>query len=152
MKQLLLSVLSLTVISGCGPTQPKLDGGVHVSGTLFLSGSPLEGAAISFHPEGGTGQTSAAFSGADGKFTVTTKLPGDGMMPGNYIVTVIKTEDKSPPMTEEERDRYASTHGGNYPEAVIEYVTDRKYSNPKTSDLKVTVPAGGSKDLRIDVP
>lgn len=81
------AILSL---SGCGgvsrPTcQP-------VSGVVLIQGKPAEGVCVSFHPlaaDSGNTIPATGKTGKDGKFELSSFLPGDGAPPGEYSVTII---------------------------------------------------------------
>ena len=90
-------LLSLMIMAGCG----KSDGNFYVTGTVTQGGQPLEGASVVFMPEsmagGSTGAEGASGrTDAAGKFVLTTSTgkEGSGTKPGNYRVTVTKTEMK----------------------------------------------------------
>jgi hypothetical protein len=80
----------IIVLLGCGEnsTSKTL---YPVSGEVFYKGKPAEGCKISFTPKSGIGQDlgwpSFAEVGKDGKFTVTTNQPNDGMPEGEYGVS-----------------------------------------------------------------
>ncbi|MCS7306512.1 MAG: carboxypeptidase-like regulatory domain-containing protein [Thermoguttaceae bacterium] len=113
----------LACLAGCG----KKENLVSVSGTVLLDGKPLNGAVVTFHPVKG-GPTGHAKTDASGRFTVMTGTLG-GIKPGEYIVTVQKTEEltRTDPLAPEK------------PPALL---TPVKYANVKTSPLKYTAPGG----------
>ena len=76
-------VLALaSVVIGCGQPSPY----VKVQGTVTLDGKPLESGVVQFHPP--AGQVAAGEIGPGGAFTLTTRSPGDGVLPGTYQATV----------------------------------------------------------------
>jgi len=83
-----LAALGLLALVGCGGKP----GPVPVQGTVLLDGKPLEGATVSFVPEGGTGRSASGFTDKDGVFHLMTTNPNDGAVPGNYRVTVTKAD------------------------------------------------------------
>jgi hypothetical protein len=70
--------------SGCG----SKDGLVKVEGVVTLDGKPLEGAMVTFYPEG-SGHFANGMTDKSGAFTLTSYQPGDGATPGDYKVTVV---------------------------------------------------------------
>lgn len=70
------------VVVGCSPPSPY----VKVQGTVTLDGKPLESGVVQFHPP--AGQVAAGEIGPGGAFTLTTRSPGDGVLPGTYQATV----------------------------------------------------------------
>lgn len=87
----LLPILVLACLAphaGCG--RRGLDGLVPVAGQVTFGGGPCPDVGyLYFVPaaEGGGRSGSAAF-GPDGKFAVTTIVPGDGLRPGEYLVRI----------------------------------------------------------------
>ena len=81
----LLVLALLLAASGCG--RQAL---VKLEGKVTLDGKPLEGATVTFAPEGGAGSPASGLTGSDGVFYLTTRTSGDGVAPGAYKVTVTK--------------------------------------------------------------
>jgi hypothetical protein len=79
------------ILVGCGEGEsgPKL---VPVSGTVTLNGKPLEGATVSFQPDGSTPGVMPAedITGPDGNYKAITK-GRSGVAPGKYKVVVSKS-------------------------------------------------------------
>jgi len=77
-------LLALGGLLGCG-------GGLKsVEGLVTLDGKPVEGATVTFSPEGG-GQDAFGVTDSGGKFTLRT-VNQSGAKPGNYKVTVVKNK------------------------------------------------------------
>lgn len=89
----LFVLLSLIFVTGCGK---KSDGNIFVTGTVTQGGNPLEGAKVVFIPEDSSGEGASGRTDATGKFVLTTSTGNDssGTKPGEYRVTVVKTEMK----------------------------------------------------------
>ncbi|MDR1385551.1 MAG: carboxypeptidase-like regulatory domain-containing protein, partial [Planctomycetaceae bacterium] len=83
----------LILIAGCNQSG-QLKGLVTASGTVTFHGQPVDQATIIFSPKAGedTARAASATTDAKGHFTMMTLNPGDGVFPGNYLVTVEKTE------------------------------------------------------------
>src|SRR5262249_50056903 len=83
-------LLAGTVVggAGCGGKKP-----VKVEGTVTLDGEPLAGVTVSFRPKGDeTGRSANGMTGSDGTFRLTTFMPNDGALPGEYTIVVIQDE------------------------------------------------------------
>jgi hypothetical protein len=111
----------LLAIPGCGSSDY-----VPVRGTVTLGGKPLSGGTVAFKnvaqgPMGyGTIQT-------DGKYEAKTGSK-TGLMPGEYQVTVVATEQAVPK---------------GLSEPVPKILTPPRYANVATSGLRYTVSATG---------
>lgn len=71
------------VLAGCGRGVSL----VPVGGVVQVDGRPLAGGAITVAPI--DGRPASAVIGPDGRFTLSTFEPGDGVMPGRHQVTVV---------------------------------------------------------------
>src|SRR5262245_26780612 len=79
-------LMGLTLLVGCN--SGSVSGIVPVSGKVTYKGAPVEGAIVTFVPEG-SGRTATATTRASGVFSLTT-VDSPGAMPGKYKVTVDK--------------------------------------------------------------
>ena len=133
-------------------------GTVKVAATVTLDGQPLEGASVRFHPVDDAGTRGASgITDTDGRVRMSTFAAGDGVLPGEYVVTVSKQDEageidpvfKARPAPEDETEEeaqarkiraaaHAATTGGLIPK----YSTGlpRKYRLRKESPLRCTVP------------
>lgn len=146
--RLVVAMSCAALFVGCeSSTGPKatVEAVVPVSGTLTYKGEPLENHQISFLPSDGR-RPAIGTTDATGRFTMGTNRAGDGAPPGTHKVTVVW----SPPTPPD----------GAGQETVIDDPTllpkpkvqiPAKYSSPESSGLTQEVPAGGLKDLRIDL-
>lgn len=83
---------SLLIVGIMGAALGCADGdeALQVTGTVkFADGSPVTGESgtVAFHPAG-EGKAASGAIEPDGSFAAMTKLPGDGMQPGDYKVTL----------------------------------------------------------------
>jgi hypothetical protein len=129
----ILRVLPLVFLVGCGGTNMG-----QVSGTVTHKGKPVSPGVIQFYPEGGP----MAFGGLDkdGRFTLTTKNPGDGALAGTHRVCVLPfipgagdTGPGKPPIDYDPK---------NIPE---------KYRSVDTTPLKVEVLAGKRIEVVLEL-
>lgn len=87
----LAAVCLLVATSGCGGSDfPEP---VPVSGTILYQGKPVEDARVTFLSTGeGKGRSASGKTDSEGKFKLTTFSTGDGAIPGEYTVTVLKLD------------------------------------------------------------
>ncbi|QVL33182.1 hypothetical protein KIH39_04490 [Telmatocola sphagniphila] len=133
MKYFWVAILSFACISCSGdpynghPPQP-------VSGQVLINGEPAKGASIIFHHEGDWGTRSIvpqATCDQEGKFVMSTYSQNDGAPEGEYKIALswpaYRTKKASP-------DKL-----------------NGKFSDPKTSGLKVTIHPGKNELAPIEI-
>lgn len=134
MRLSLAALCPLVFLAGCGSGIYPVEGQV-----VWKDGKPAKelqnGQVIFDLPDK---QTSARGTiQADGSFTLTTKKPNDGALPGEYKVLIVEVGRKA--------------LGGPDGSAIAPGAMDTRYSDPSTSDLKATVKAGQNKiTLTVD--
>jgi hypothetical protein len=128
---------------------------VRVSGKVTLDDKPLEGAEVSFVPDGG-GHAASGFTGSDGTFRLTTYTTGDGVEPGDYKVTVIKKEESSlptgpsgqdPEVAKEMMKKFQQGQGNKGPKKTT--TLPAEYSDPAKTKLRCKVPPDGSVEFNL---
>jgi hypothetical protein len=82
--------MGLVTVLGCGD-DTGLARRYPVSGTVTYNGNPVEKGRIDFIPAQAEGRA-ASGQIADGRYSLTTAIPGDGALPGPYKVTVTSVE------------------------------------------------------------
>jgi hypothetical protein len=145
--------LVVPFLLGCS-SEPSV-GAVPVTGTVTLDGKPVEGATISFVPDGDSSLSASGLTDASGNFRLTSVSPGDGAVPGKYKVTVSKlTADSqaAPQATSQEeamkqlQDKMKAGGSNAFytkaPPPVKETLPER-YSNAATSGLQAEVKGSG---------
>lgn len=91
---------------GCGsPVAP-------VTGKVTLDGDPVEGAIVAFSPDGGTGTSGAAKTGADGTYELVSSL-GGGVPPGKYKIAITTQKPAEQPADAAESEEDAEYNGGS---------------------------------------
>jgi len=134
---------------GCGaPKDTRHKDLAPATGTVLYKGAPVGEATLVFHNDDTSKQGGSAITEADGTFTLRT-FGGEGTYPGSYTVTVIKDKIVNP-ISEEELLRL-EREGKDIPETKTEALLPRKYRLKTTSDIKITIPAGGDKNLKIEL-
>lgn len=119
------------------------------TGTVTLNGEPVEGATVSYVPQG-EGQTAVGVTNAAGKYELTTFAKGDGALPGSYQVKVVKFEGaESEPVTGEAApgaiegdESYVPPDDGAAPAPVSTNQLPEKYADPVQSGLTATISEG----------
>jgi len=143
-------VLALIAIGSIGCESEQNDGHpprANVAGMVTLNGTPVEGATVRLYPKASDGKGATGRTLADGKFQLTTFNPGDGVLPGDYVVTVSKTEVEEV-MSEEEKLKMQEM-GRPIPKAKKTELLPKETTNPKTSDLSISVTLDGENKLDI---
>jgi hypothetical protein len=123
-------------IGGCGSSYPKC---VEVRGRVTYQGKPVKAGIVSFSRLGSTGGNSlvrpaAGDLQADGSYTMRTFRSGEGVLPGEYVVTVVAFDYSG------KRDALQR----------LPSLIPAKYGSPDTSGLKATVPPDASGRLQVD--
>lgn len=59
-------------------------------GVVLYRDKPVEGAMVTFSPEDPAQKGAIGTTDSSGKFQLMTYAPGDGALPGKYLVTIIK--------------------------------------------------------------
>src|SRR3954454_1162514 len=111
-----------------------------VSGTVTLKGQPLEKGRIDFHPVDRENGRPASGEIQGGSYSLTTAVPGDGALPGQYKVTVTAKEvDNSQVLaTVAKYGGGGRQHEIAKAQAAAKNLVPAKYSLADTSDLKAT--------------
>ena len=147
--------LFVLVQIGCSNPDSKY---MKVDGTITYKGAPVDGATVIFYPVSSEGETASGITDAGGRYTVTSPQAvsgGSGVLPGDYIVTVVKREAAPPDPDQvafekneidyDELQRRLSAKAnapGAARAAAPKDLLPAKYKQQGTSDLKVTVAAG----------
>ncbi|MGL4942688.1 MAG: carboxypeptidase-like regulatory domain-containing protein [Thermoguttaceae bacterium] len=145
---MVLGLFGSVVHTGCQEAG-QLSGLAKCSGILTYKGEPVSEATITFVPASQTADSRAggAISDASGGFQATTLRPGDGLAPGEYIVLVSKYEFQGPelPPVKQPDGEMA------VPSRPQKNILPAKYMAATTSSLKVTIPAGGVKTMKLEL-
>jgi len=128
----------LFTLPGCGPKNPAT---VAVQGKITYRGKPLEKAEVQFSPigekAGALRRMAVGEVDSQGVYSLNTFIKGDGVLPGEYAVTISRIKRK------------------NGVDAVENYVQEPPlvpaiYGSPDQTPLKATVPADASGTLTFD--
>jgi hypothetical protein len=140
------------LICGCGGNGPHA-----VQGVVLLDGAPLDGASVTFQPEG-AGQPAIGQTAADGTFKLST-VDGTGAMPGSYRVLLSKVTGRAvetrppwigrrdaPPTTAEIANWNRETAAKRSQERET---VPAIYTKSESTPLKVVVPVQGKVRLEL---
>lgn len=115
-----------------------------VRGVVTFDGKPVADATVGFSPKDVTvGRPAFGVTGSEGNYELSTLEPGDGVLPGEYHVTVtavdIVESEKAKKMAEE----YGSLVGDmRLPKPKETWRIPEAYSETETSGLEFTVKDG----------
>lgn len=154
MKTLTLLALAASVlfVSGCG----KDTGHRKTTGVVTYNGAPVEGATVVFIPQVQGGASGSAITDAQGAYSANSGSVGEGLLPGEYKVTISKREE----VVDEDQAAYEAgeityeelqerKYGGGQLSgvgAVGESLVPEIYSNAAATPLTVTVTDDASKN------
>lgn len=113
-----------------------------VTGRVLYDGAPVEGATVTFMPASDGIRPAIGVTDAAGAFTLSCFENGDGATPGEYHVTVTKTE------IGEEEELVLEDEGA---EPVVRNFLPEKYSSAATSGLVCEVKADAENDFTLDL-
>lgn len=142
-----LLIFSMLISVGCDKT-PRLKGLVNASGTIVHNDQPVEGALIMFMPAPGSpaqNRAASATTDQNGKFSLMTMYPDDGAFPGKYRVIVSKTQasgGEAIKVSEGEPPKFKDDR------TTVDYLP-RKYKDPESSGIEITIPDKGDKSIEI---
>jgi hypothetical protein len=126
------ALLLVALAAGCGAHESS------VSGSVTLSGKPLDTGTVTFHPVAG-GAAAYARIGPDGRYVLKTGSK-EGLAPGDYVVTVVAT---APP---------AEPPPGS-PPMPGKLLTPSQYGTVQGSPLRRTIRTGSNTvDLQLQTP
>jgi hypothetical protein len=128
-------------LAGCS-SRDNLPERVPVTGTVIYQQQPVAGASVAFHPQGST-VAAMARTDEQGRFSLMTYTPDDGALPGDYVVTITKTEITG--------GGPQATDDAPAPPSIERSLLPDKYASTSTSGLRETVVAGTPRDIRFEL-
>lgn len=149
-----LVFLAMTVsVTGCGGG--GAEGGKPVfaaSGTVTMFGKPLEGATVSFAPQGDQ-PTAFGTTDSDGNFTLTTYKYGDGAAEGKFKVLVSKTAVAASGDLDEGEDHDAppQSHDAAMAEGASAALVPPKYSKAADTPFSAEVKSGADNVFTFEL-
>ncbi len=131
--RILVSMMAVSICLGCGSDRPSLH---NAGGVVKFNGEPVSDASVMFYPA--AGRPSFAKTDDQGRFSLMTYVPDDGVAAGAYRVTVSKVVSRSEP-----------TEENPYPQAV--HALPQVYANVGTAKLQAEVTPGGDNDFVFEL-
>lgn len=132
----LLILASCCLLPGCGPGVPSDRPATYpVSGTVTMDGQPVANATLSFQLSDAS-RGAAGVTDDQGRYDLTTFEPGDGAVPGEYLVAIMKYDAASQGAAVSEDD---PNYDPNVTESVAKNLLPERYASVGTSGLKVTI-------------
>jgi hypothetical protein len=129
---------SLLTLEGCGSKYPTT---IQVQGKITYRGKPLEKGEVQFSPVNEEASSlrriAAGEIDSQGIYSLSTFTKGDGVLPGEYAVTITLPKRKS------------GIDGGDVavkPESFI----PEKYTMPNTTPLKASIAVDASEVQQMD--
>ena len=148
----ILGLMLATAVGGIGCSSQKPSKFRPVKGVVTYQGKPVENAVVSLVPKGGDGRSATGTTDSNGAFSAGTVGVGDGALPGEYSVTIIKAEAGESPyahMTDMEEQQQAAK--GPLPIPKPQHLLPQKYSKAATSGLSATIGDTGAEDLKFEL-
>lgn len=135
-------VICSTIVVGCSGPKSNRPETVPVSGIATLKGQPIEGATVMFFPKVLPGNGAGALTDASGKFRLSTFEAADGVVPGSYLVTVMKTRIEKNPKAKSDPNEPPEVHVNLLPE---------RYTSPQKSGFTAEVKKGEKNEFTFDL-
>ena len=144
------------LLVGCGKGADNRPARVPVTVTVMYRGAPVEGATVTLHPTAQDGKPAFGTTDSQGRAVLGTFDIGDGTLPGDYGVTVIKTEQGSSggetPAGEIGAMPAVGPGGAPpLPPSGPRHLLPAKYADVNTSGLRQTINATGDNDFTLEL-
>ena len=158
MQIIVISFLLAGIVLFTGCNKARIPGLAKCEGTVTWKGDPVEGARVAFIPKSApNGRGAFGVTDATGTFKATTLDTNDGIMPGEYFVTVTKRiasrGGAAPAAMENAPD--TPREGRNAAPGVEQftetYFIPRIYANKETSGLTAVISSKGEKNLTFEL-
>lgn len=146
---LLLLPVVIALFAGCtGSEFPKT---YRVTGTVTYKGQPVNGATIAFVSSDPEGRSAGAETDAEGNFSVKTyfspKQQSEGIVPGEYVITVSKMEKRDLPEGMKPEEAIAVFREMGPPKNLL----PKQFASPQTSTLKLSITDAAPEPLTLDL-
>jgi uncharacterized lipoprotein NlpE involved in copper resistance len=138
-----ISLFIVLCTLGCN-NKSQIEGLVPVKGVVFYDGKPLDGAIVNFIPNSPDKRSAVGTTDAAGKFGLTTLHSNDGVLPGEYKVTVSKMSypENNESLTDDQSAKLKDD---------IKSLIPVRYSIPANSGLTATVSDKGVMNLKFEL-
>jgi hypothetical protein len=129
---------------GCGGSGRP----VKTFGLVTLDGKPVDGATVTFHPGAEKGRAATGLTDGEGVFQLQTFAEADGALPGEYKVTVMKTESVAAPASASGPEQMMKTMFKRSTKKQLSLLP-REYADIAKTPLRVHVPHEGQVELQL---
>jgi hypothetical protein len=141
--------LAVILIAGCGggSANPKT---YPVTGTVMHQGAPVTDASVTFSPVDASGQAATGQTDSAGRYVLSTFQQGDGALPGEYTVRVVKY-DRSPTVagsSDDDWDNYTPPQEQTSPPPAPKLLVPANYASERTP-LRFVVENAGENQYDI---
>lgn len=134
----------ILVAGGCGQSGPRT---IPVSGRVTYQDAAVPSGLIMFLPASDLEcRPGRAFIQSDGRYQATTIKKGDGLMAGEYRVSIMPA-----PLPNDDAQKKGAGAGGSSGGNRTSPTIPSRYGNPETSGLKLTVDASAN-GITFDMP
>jgi len=152
----LFLVCAAILVSGCKKPVDNRPARAKATVTVTYRGAPVEGATVTLHPSTQDGKPAFGRTDAQGRAVLGTFDAGDGAIPGDYGVTVVKTEGGDQPAEAPPSEigaMPANTPGGPpLPQSSgPRHLLPAKYADVNTSGFRVTINATGENNITLEL-
>ena len=135
----ILVLASCLYLTGCEAVPEHQKGTIPATGIVTFSGSPVAGATVTFLALK-QGRSASAITDAQGRYALTTFRRGDGALPGDYNVIVMKFDAVTGDTTGK---KYVPAQEVPEPKNQL----PARYAQPGKSGLKATVTADAKANV-----
>ncbi len=136
----------LSLAAGCEDGSTRLAGG-----TISVDGKPVDSGLVVFYPVDGGRQGSGKIN-PDGSFVISYLKMGDGVPPGEYVVTILSDKTERKKKSETGNDAEDDAFLASSRDVKLIHVVPVKYNNRETTPLRVNVEDDGEvQDFKFDV-
>lgn len=118
-----------------------------VSGKVTLQGAPVERATVTLRPVNGN-HSALALTDAAGRYVLGTFDKADGVVPGEYEVTITKLAPGTGGSQPAPDD---PNYNPNVKPEPPQHQLPEKYADPKTSNLKASISTAPNNSLDFDL-
>lgn len=138
-------LVALAILVGCSSEDAGRPKRVQVTGKVIYQGQPVEGAHVTFAPQGQGLSPAFGTTDASGVFKLSTFGADDGAQPGSYAVTISKT------ITEGPKDAPIQNTGTPPPPPKTTEMLPVKYKTASSSGFTAKVEANGANDFPFEL-
>lgn len=139
---------AITVVSlGCGRRPDGRPARVAFQARISIDGSPVDGAVVVLSPHGDGGAAASGVTDPRGVVIFSTFESNDGVIPGDYAVSIMKTLVPDAPAISPDDPAYDPAKAGRAPKP--KDLLPARYKDTTTSGLTLSVDAATETPFEI---